>query len=297
VKNIKLFENFRRIAQKNLGKAFPSFFALVVLLSFVSLIFGGSGLYLFNHKGEASYVLVFCYLLIFAGIFISFLFISGFAIMLLRMARDEYVTFGYILYGFFKIKTFAPVALIFTFLTGLVTVILVIVTKLISIYSPSLVDYLSQKFNQPSILLLIAVISAVITFFVWFGQVFIFFIKYDNPNKTLIKASFLSSKLVVTNFFKLVGFMLLAGGRNLILAIFYFGVMLSFSTSTDVSIYSVLRVLFNFLYFVNIYKALTLIFLSIPVFYNELTNPKIEINISLKKDADIIDDSKNSDEK
>ena len=123
----------KEVSRKNLGKAFTSLFVLAMLMSGISALFGGTALLLFQKKAEGFLFTAGVYALLFAGIFVWFLLLDGFLVMLYRMVKNEYVTFGYLFYGFMRFKRTAGAALICTFLTALASFVIVCAVKLFSL--------------------------------------------------------------------------------------------------------------------------------------------------------------------
>ena len=74
----------------------------------------------------------------------------------------------------------------------------------------------------------------------------------------------------------------------MILAAFYFGITLSFSAAQKGGVIQFFSLIFDFLYFINFYKALSLMSLAVPFFYENLRQPAVEIVVSLKTNDDEI---------
>ncbi len=281
-----MLQKLKDVSHKNLTKAFVSLFVLVMLQSGISAFFGGGALLLAAKKSEVLHFVFLVYLILFAGIFLWFLLLNGFLVMLYRMVKDEFVTFGFLFYGFRRFRQFAPPAALCTVLTAAASGLMVLIINIAESLNPGIINTLSEKVSS-SMLYLIAGGSVLVLMLLFlFPQIFLVFVRYSNPAWSVFKAAFVSAKLSLSNFFSLILFILRAGGRNMVLASFYFGVGLTFSDDGTSFILKVLSTVFALLYFINIYKAVTLMFLSVPVFYDELVKPKIEIIVSLKKDSD-----------
>lgn len=286
MKNKELIVKFAPVARKNLNKTFFTLFIIVILESLCSALFVGTSL-LLNSMQDSFAVTFFSYALMFCGIFFWFLILSGFATMLLRMARDEFVTIGFLFYGFRRFKQFAPAAFLYTLLTGISAAVVAGTMYFITKSNPDFIVNLQSKFGENAFLYLLIIFSFILVFLLIFPQVFLFFLKYDNPNRSVFSLAFLSSKLLI---FKFIGFVFMAGGRNLILAAFYFAAA---HKSGAVQFFSLI---FDFLYFINFYKALSLMSLAVPFFYENLRQPAVEIVVSLKKnDDEILLENKNPD--
>lgn len=289
MKNKELIVKFAPVARKNLNKTFFTLFIIVILESLCSALFVGTPL-LLNSMQDSFAVTFFSYSLMFCGVFFWFLILSGFATMLLRMARDEFVTIGFLFYGFRRFKQFAPAAFLYTLLTGIFAAVVAGTMYFITKSNPDFIVNLQSKFGENAFLYLLIIFSFILVFLLIFPQVFLFFLKYDNPNRSVFSLAFLSSKLLFKNIFKFIGFVFMAGGRNLILAAFYFAAA---QKGVAVQFFSLI---FDFLYFINFYKALSLMSLAVPFFYENLRQPAVEIVVSLKKnDDEILLENKNPD--
>lgn len=287
MKNKELIVKFAPVARKNLNKTFFTLFIIVILESLCSALFVGL---LLNSMQDSFAVTFFSYALMFCGVFFWFLILSGFATMLLRMARDEFVTIGFLFYGFRRFKQFAPAAFLYTLLTGISAAVVAGTMYFITKSNPDFIVNLQSKFGENAFLYLLIIFSFILVFLLIFPQVFLFFLKYDNPNRSVFSLAFLSSKLLFKNIFKFIGFVFMAGGRNLILAAFYFAAA---QKSGAVQFF---LLIFDFLYFINFYKALSLMSLAVPFFYENLRQPAVEIVVSLKKnDDEILLENKNPD--
>lgn len=289
MKNKELIVKFAPVARKNLNKTFFTLFIIVILESLCSALFVGTS-FLLNSMQDSFAVTFFSYALMFCGVFFWFLILSGFATMLLRMARDEFVTIGFLFYGFRRFKQFALAAFLYTLLTGISAAVVAGTMYFIPKSNPDFIVNLESKFGENAFLYLLIIFSFILVFLLIFPQVFLFFLKYDNPNRSVFSLAFLSSKLLFKNIFKFIGFVFMAGGRNLILAAFYFAAA---HKSGAVQFFSLI---FDFLYFINFYKALSLMSLAVPFFYENLRQPAVEIVVSLKKnDDEILPENKNPD--
>lgn len=289
MKNKELIVKFAPVARKNLNKTFFTLFIIVILESLCSALFVGTPL-LLNSMQDSFAVTFFSYALMFCGVFFWFLILSGFATMLLRMARDEFVTIGFLFYGFRRFKKFAPAAFLYTLLTGISAAVVAGTMYFITKSNPDFIVNLQSKFGENAFLYLLIIFSFILFFLLIFPQVFLFFLKYDNPNRSVFSLAFLSLRLLFKNIFKFIGFVFMAGGRNLILAAFYFSAA---QKGVAVQFFSLI---FDFLYFINFYKALSLMSLAVPFFYENLRQPAVEIVVSLKKnDDEILPENKNPD--
>lgn len=286
MKNKELFVKFGEVARRNLNKIFFTLFLIVILESLCSAAFIGTSFFLNSQEeisGAGSFL---SYLLMFCGVFFWFMFLGGFSVMLLRMVRNEFVTVGFLFYGFRKFRQIAPAAFLYTLLTGLCAAVTAGAMYFVSKANPGFIPLLQAQFGERAFFYLLLIFSFVLFFLLCFPQVFLFFLRYDNPKRNVVSLGFLSTKLLLKNVFRFIGFVLTACGRNLILAVFYFGITLSFSAAQKDSVFQFFSLVFDFLYFVNFYKALSLASLAVPFFYEELRKPSIELIVSLEKSGE-----------
>lgn len=279
MKNKELLAKLTQVASRNLSKVFFSLFVMVLLESICSGFVIACALVLSHGDGSSIVLAAACCALMVTGIFIWFLLLSGFAFMLLRMERSEFVTLGFLFHGFRKFKFFYPAALLCTALSGLCAAFLAALFYYARSFFPSLIDHFQKALGDNALLYISATLSVILMVVVVLPQVFIVYIRSDNHDKNVFKSAFLSASLFYKNFFRFVGFVFSAGGRNLILAIVYFAVTMTLSSGERGTLVQVLSFVFDFLYFINIYRAFSLMCLAIPVFYDDLVQPKIEIVI------------------
>ncbi len=264
MKNKELIEKLKPVAKKNLGRTFFTLFIMVILETICSAIVIFSS-YIFSSQK------VLTYLAMFTGVFLWFLVLIGFAIMLLRMAREKYVTLGYLFYGFRRFKIFAPVALFHTVLTAFSAGVAVAILYALKNTQSPVLTFLKTHWGESSVFIATVILSIVLFLIFQFPQIFLAFLKYDNSEKSVFKLAFMSFKFCIKKLFKLLGFIFMAGGRNLFLAVFYFAVTITLSGEDKGTLVQALLFLFDFLYFINIYKAVSLMALSLPVFYEDST--------------------------
>lgn len=269
MKNKKNLKTLKAIARKNLSKVFFSLFLIVVLESFISFAFATPALWLFNRTDLAIYSKILAYALLFLGVFLWFMIHSGFSIMLLRMVRQEYFTIGYLFYAFHKFKRFAPVSLLYTVLVAIVSVAIHFALRfLLKSDIPALESFIQKIGEDGQIIAVLVVLLLVLCVFLYF-LIFINNFCYDNPKKSVFYFAKQSIKLVFKQGGRLFVFIFQSGGFYLLRAIFYFFISAFLSSDKNASALKLLALVFNFLYFVSIYKSLSLMFLSIPVFYDD----------------------------
>lgn len=273
----ELMVRLNQVANKNMGKVFYTLFLLIILESvFLTFTIFPAIMFLVSQKTSVITYL-FSYACFFASIYLWLSFQFGFAIMLLRMTRNEYVTIGYIFLGFKKIRTVFPLLVsvgIILFLLGLASdFISEFILKIANITFPSEKE---QAVTKLAIFFLIFLLTVV---FIMIHFVFVFQIHFDEPSLSIPKVFGKSFSLMRKNCFKLFAFALKAGGRFLLIAIIvsFVSTFLSAGKSTGLS---VLSFILEFVYFINAYTALIRIYFSIPVMYEELSKTVLGIEVN-----------------
>ena len=108
-----LLEKHRKVTKKNLGKLIYTLFLMSIIESFMSLMLLGP--ILRTSAGDTA-----SYALFAVGTLFFFLLQFGFASMLLRMTRNEFVTLGFLFYGFTRPKISLGPAAAFTIMAFIV---------------------------------------------------------------------------------------------------------------------------------------------------------------------------------
>ncbi len=205
----------------------------------------------------------------------------GFAVMLLRIVRKEYVTLGYLFYGLKNLRQALPVCLVYTVLLGIIgfasskiihtaqidTQIIELLTQDIKLDDVSL-----QLLARYSVTAAVLALTAIISFIVLLPTILSFDLRFDNKEKPFwypFKKS-CSAILRKWNYFRFIGFALRAGGRYLIIAI-VLGIILNIASAKKGESTSILFFVADFIYLLNSLTALIRIYFSIPVFYVSLT--------------------------
>ena len=221
----------------------------------------------------------------------------GFAIMLLQMTRRKNTNLGYIFIGYKCFNPAGKVIVSFAAIIALLAVISRFAAKFIflkikpdfSFEAPSLASLQNFAENSEQIsqlssfatdtLLFLAIficILFVLSLFVLIRFVFVFHLHFDNPSMKLLAVFLKSAELMHGQVFRLILFALRAGGKPLAVAIFL-ALIVNFFPEEKHPGLSVLAFLIDIAYFVNFYTALVRIYLTVPVLYEERTNPIQEI--------------------
>jgi len=290
----ELKSSLNQVLNRNKGKIVYSLFLMTILETVITSVLM---LPILKHSvsGTMNYLLS----AITFAIFLLFQF--GFATILLRMTRDEFVTLGFLFYGFKKPKLSFGVVFGFLVLAGLVlvssrflyfSVFENIINNLFDsvketvenepsiqqtfnmLQNANAIDTINNATETSKLLLQITVPTILFAAIYFFGILipfaFTFHFKLDNPKKSVLFAMKKSLLLIFSNFnyFRLVGFSLSCAGKKLIITIII-GFIISFLSSAKSL--GVLVMILEFTYFLNAYAALIRIYVSIPVFYYGMT--------------------------
>lgn len=313
---------------KNMGKVIYTLFLLTLLESLCSAVFLFPAVKILSDAQAAVSLQakVIFFALIFAALTVWLTFQFGFAIMLLRMVRNENTNLGFLFMGFRRFNPAGKVILSFAAIISLAGIATRFITKaLFAQLWPLFEDMFKSASTEiqaaetadaaGSILPfapeeaasvffesgLFAGIFFLLAFIVLIHFAFVFQLHFDNPAVKaggLFKESF---KMMRGNVFRLIGFALRAGGKNLLIAV-VLAVAISFIPESKGGL-SVLVFLFDLAYFINLYTALTKFYFTVPVMYEqiranggELKNGGLKIeNPADSSQAD--QDKKNQDDK
>lgn len=220
------------------------------------------------------------YIAFFLAFFVLFMFQFGFMEMLRRLIRQEFVTLGFLFYGFKKPRLAFSSATVFATIS---TIALFIINEILAILLrdrfPILMEFVMAKETPTKLIqehkdeILVAAsaylgISSFFLIFILFLMlpfVFTFMIRAEFPQKNIFKSMFMSARLMFRkgNFFKFIALLTRAAIKSVFFAIiaFFMGLLPFVGNS------SVLGLLLNFAFLVNMYTALIRIYLAIPVMY------------------------------
>lgn len=264
--NVKaLTEKLNFVATKNLGKVFFAMFLMIMVESLVSGVVVFALVRISSVENLTSLYKIVMLGIAFILSTISFLFQTGLLVLTLKMVREEFVTIGFVFYGFRKIKKFLPLALINSLLVSFIFGIY----KLISFLLKPQLKMLEDKFGLVVLVSIFIGIILLSILFVLVNFIFVTQIKYDNPEMNAFKCFVKSFVLMKGNVFRFFSFVIRSCGINLVLALFYFGMSLSMNSVKN-NFSSILSFVFDFLYFINIYKAAGRLYFTFPIAYTSL---------------------------
>ena len=286
-----------------MGNAMISLFLTLICETVLCMFFAAPAMMRMGQRTGGIEDLIFTGSLLFLSLLCWLLLQYGFHILILRMSRREYVTIGYVFYGFKKIRQTLPliltmaamiVALTLAFITGTRIVMAklgidVMIQKAMD-SSENQVEALSAFFGHAGIILGLYVLILIIVF-IRFS--FVFYLHFDNPSAKPVFLLKKSAFLMHKNMFRLIRLDICAGGKNLIVAAVTFFLTLAIpATNRDGSRsgLSFVVLLLNFIYFVNAYTALLRMYFAFPVLYTDVLLAKIDIIVG-KQDTIVMQEA------
>ncbi len=291
----ELVARHKKVSKKNLGKLIYTLFLMSILESVLSSL-------LLTPLLRSSTGDIFSYALFALGTVIFFLLQFGFASMLLRMTRNEFVTLGFLFYGLTRPKISLGPAIAFTVLVFLVIFLSRILfaflfPELLEMAGKTSIDLAkiaeqaqssetfagnkdlviqSKLLVYPSLIFL-----AAFFFLVLIPFAFTFHFRLDNPKKSVFWAMKKSIVAVFTdfNYVKIIALAFITSWKRLLVALPIAGLMLFSITMGG----SLMTVIIYFFFLLNFYTALIQIMLSVPAVYDRATSkPEIGKMIDLE---------------
>ncbi len=258
----------------NIGKALFSLFFMTLLETITVLFLLSPSVYLLKDSSVALPLI-----LSFIAVFMSMMFQSGFGVLLLRMFRKEYVTLGYVLYGLKNRKYSVKPVLLFS--TCLI-VFIIAARVLTRIMTPYVAPY-GQEAELAFKLIAIGILFILFCLFVLFRFIFVFLIRYDNPSLSFAKSVIKSIKMTKGRVFKFIKFVLLAGGRQLFIAVTILIISFFIPESGDDTnaIVSLSSLILEFIYFINGYSAILKMYFTVPVMYETIKMQEEQLKLAV----------------
>ena len=296
--NLKyLMVKLNQISSQYLGKIMYALFLISILETLASFALLSPALRLAANGANPTIVRAETILLAFIAICVWLTFQFGFAVMLLKMTRREYTNLGFIFIGFRRLNPALKVIGSFGGLIALLAVVARFATKFIfhklnpdfvfEMPDISSLQNAGQIADQPEVISTMAVdmllfvaifigILFLLGLLVLIRFVFVFQLHFDNPTMSLPNLFKKSFQMMHKNVFRLILFALRAGGKQLFIAIFL-AIIVNFIPEDKNSSLSILTFIIDMIYFINMYTAMIRIYLTVPVMYNEILNPRLEI--------------------
>ncbi len=296
--NLKyLMVKLNQVSSLYLGKIMYALFLISILETLASFALLSPALRLAANGADPSIVRAETLLLAFLAICIWLCFQFGFAVMLLKMTRHEYTNLGFIFIGFRRLNPAGKIIGAFGALIALLSLVARFISKFIFYklnpdFSLDKIDLSAlqtaeQIADHPELLSNMA-IDMLLFIVIFFGVlfilgivvlirfVFVFQLHFDNPSMPVIQLFKKSFQMMHKNVFRLILFAIRAGGKQLFIAIIL-ALIVNFIPEDKVSGLSVLAFILNLIYFINFYTAMIRIYLTVPVMYEEILHPKVEI--------------------
>ena len=126
----QLLIKLNQTVRPNMGNALFALFLTLICETLLSMVFAVPAMMMVTHNPALNQV-IFSLLMLFCALIVWLLFQYGFHILILRMVRHEYVTLGYVFYGFRKIRRLLPLMLTIATLVSVLTLTLVSGSRII----------------------------------------------------------------------------------------------------------------------------------------------------------------------
>lgn len=275
----QLVEILNERMRKNMGKALVSFFFMSVLEGLIMSVFSIPAMALMSVDGSTGgsiVSLVFSLISIYCGFVFVMLLQYGYQVILLRFLRGKFVTLGFLFNGFRERKRIARASALFS-IGFIISFILCQITVLaVNYFYPAFFKNIQFTELVGFIFLLYVFFSIILL--IRFAFVWVYLADFPEEKITAVFKRCFS--LLKNHTFKLIGFVLYAGGRSLLIAVAIFA--LSFFTPEKTEgfagfVYSILE----FVYFISAYTAAVRMFAAVPLYYLNLTAYKFDSDSSV----------------
>ena len=283
-----------QISSQNIGKIMYALFLMSILETVSFIVILSPSLNMAQNGSNPAVSRIFTLFLAFIAVCVWLTFQFGFAIMLLQMTRRRPVNLGYMFIGFKHFNPAGKVILSFAGLLAILTIIARFIAKFVftkinpdfsfqalpiqSLQNVAENSEALSEFTTNAVLYMGIFIGIlfILSLFTLIHFVFVFQLHFDNPRLTIPEVFRQSARLMHKNVFRLILFALRAGGKQLVVAIFL-AVLVNFIPDDKASGLSILTFILDMIYFINLYTAMIRIYLTIPVLYEELLKPTLEI--------------------
>ena len=287
--NKRLMVKLNQIYSQNGGKIFYGLFLMMVLESLASVVIFSSFMNLLAGGvagGSTNFLtFIFAFLVIFVWLCLQF----GFAVMLLKMTRREYSNLGFLFLAFRRLNPAGKVISAFAFIFVIITFLSRFLAKTIFLkirpdFTFSLPSLSSLQKAEPGpeteemlstlpsdflfFLLLFIGILFLLSLFVLLRYAFVFHLHFDNPYWSLPNLFRQSRRMMRGNSLRLILFALKAGGKQLAIALGLL-ILVNLIPEAKHSGLSLLVFFLDMAYFINLCTALTRIYLTVPLLYEE----------------------------
>lgn len=291
-----LLKKHRAVYKKYIGKIIYTLFLMAILESVMSSVLLAP--ILNSSAGD-----VLSYILMAVGVIIFFTFHFGLSVMFLRMTRGEFVTLGFLFYGFKKPKLSLSAVMVFSALFIAILYLSGVFFRFVfadlaqnAAMSASMLEKLAQSSSsvqelakspeiqtQSKMIFYPFIIFAIAFFFlVLVPFSFTFQLKNDNEKKSVFWAMKQSVIFMFSdfNYFRLIVLAFVSSWQRILITLFMTSVLV-FSMASGGTIMTIIT---YFFFLLNFYATLASIMLSAPVFYSELTKKHVAgeiLNVSV----------------
>ena len=293
----RLMVKLNQIFSQYVGKIMYALFLMSILETIASLVLLSPLTNLLRGGAGALAVRAATFVFAFIVICVWLCFQFGFAVMLLKMTRREYTNLGFLFIGFRRLNPAGKVIGAFGFVIALLAIAARFIARLIffkinpdfNFEMPDLTALQDSERLSENAEIISSAASDTLTFILIFlgvlfvlslvvliRFVFVFQLHFDNPSMPVARLFKKSAVMMRKNVFRLIVFALRAGGKPLVIAL-VLAVLVNFIPEKSNSGLSVLNFILDMVYFINMYTAMIRIYLTVPVLYNEILNPKLEI--------------------
>ena len=303
MKSLKpLVKTLNQVASRNLGRALVSLFVMA-LCETVCISALCTPLYVRVSAGDTGAgALLLAALVLLASFAVWALFQYGFAVLLLRMVRGDYVTLGYIFYGWRTLRRSLPVALFFAAVFTVLTFALVaslfcftdVPARLVAANeitrtvmaanadgTASAVQVATGAAFRAMPVLLVAAVGALVVLCALVQLSFLFQATYDGERNSLFGALRANWRLLSRRRLLLVRFVAVAGGTPLVIALLAlfatFFIPATHETGSGSSALDAVLFLLNLIYLMYGYTALLRMYFAVPVLYEEARKSTVQV--------------------
>ena len=284
----QLFARLNQVFAANRGNALFALFLTLLCETVGMMCFFLPSLMLLTHGAGAFNDVFFALLLVFCALVVWVLFQYGFLVLILRMVRREFVTLGYVFYGFRSLRRTLPLAAVVAGAVCLLSFAFAVLSHLLSarlgLALPA--DGMAQfAALGKSVRFVGVMLAAYLLLLVAVGIhfVFIFYAHYDCAEGNLLSLFGKSARLMRGRRFRLLGLALRAGARNLALAAVALLAVLFVPATNEAGSgsggLSLVSALCNLVYLVNVYTALLRMYFAVPVLYTDAVSPTLDVRV------------------
>ena len=266
--SLHITQKLEACAKKNLRKIIITLFVMNLAETFFLLICTSWRARLNNTVATFSVIAA-----TIAFLFVLMILFYGLNAMLLRMERNDFVTFGFLFLGFKKFRAIAKYALIFTLLILLVCAVSVGLLTVISSALPAATKFGVMTFGWIFALVLLVLIA--LSLMPWCFTYCILAHEPEKQRAVLSRSRKLlhrRTRLFFSLFFKNLGFRLLR-----LFAIWFAMILFTvISLKAQSAPISLISSIFSFLYIYQLYVTQAFLFLLIPIIYDAFLNDSVE---------------------